>query len=68
VLLTVIRLIHGIGVGGEWGGSVLLAMEWAQTNKNPEQHRTGKFISQTGSFLSAQTGNLPLIRELSGNS
>src|SRR6516164_2500414 len=34
VILTVIRLIQGIGVGGEWGGSVLLAMEWAQTNKN----------------------------------
>ena len=34
VLLTVIRLIQGIGVGGEWGGSVLLAMEWAQTNKH----------------------------------
>jgi MFS family permease len=33
VLLTVIRLIQGIGVGGEWGGSVLLAMEWARTNK-----------------------------------
>jgi MFS family permease len=35
VLLTVIRLIQGIGVGGEWGGSVLLAMEWART----DQHR-----------------------------
>ena len=34
ILLTVIRLIQGIGVGGEWGGSVLLAMEWARTNKN----------------------------------
>jgi MFS family permease len=34
VLLTIIRLIQGIGVGGEWGGSVLLAMEWASTNKN----------------------------------
>ena len=34
VLLTVIRLVQGIGVGGEWGGSVLLAMEWANTNKN----------------------------------
>jgi MFS family permease len=32
--VTVIRLIQGIGVGGEWGGSVLLAMEWAQTNKH----------------------------------
>ena len=34
VILTMLRLIQGIGVGGEWGGSVLLAMEWAQTNKN----------------------------------
>jgi metabolite-proton symporter len=30
VLLTIIRLIQGIGVGGEWGGSVLLAMEWSR--------------------------------------
>jgi MFS family permease len=34
VLLTFIRLVQGIGVGGEWGGSVLLAMEWAKTNKH----------------------------------
>jgi MFS family permease len=34
VLLTIIRLIQGIGVGGEWGGSVLLAMEWARTTKH----------------------------------
>jgi MFS family permease len=34
ILLTIIRLIQGIGVGGEWGGSVLLAMEWARTSKN----------------------------------
>jgi MFS family permease len=34
VLLTLIRLIQGIGVGGEWGGSVLLAMEWSRTTKN----------------------------------
>src|SRR5690349_1665272 len=34
VILTILRLIQGIGVGGEWGGSVLLAMEWARTNKN----------------------------------
>src|SRR6201998_2999845 len=34
VLLTIIRLIQGIGVGGEWGGSVLLAMEWARSSKN----------------------------------
>ena len=34
VIHTLLRLIQGIGVGGEWGGSVLLAMEWARTNKN----------------------------------
>lgn len=28
VLLSVLRFIQGVGVGGEWGGSVLLAMEW----------------------------------------
>jgi MFS family permease len=34
VILTVIRFIQGIGVGGEWGGSVLLSMEWARTNEH----------------------------------
>jgi MFS family permease len=34
VILTVIRFIQGIGVGGEWGGSVLLSMEWARTNRH----------------------------------
>src|SRR5262244_4169948 len=32
IILTVLRFIQGVGVGGEWGGSVLLAMEWARTN------------------------------------
>ncbi len=32
VLLTALRTIQGIGVGGEWGGSVLLAMEWSRHN------------------------------------
>ncbi len=30
VLLTFGRLLQGIGVGGEWGGSVLLAAEWSE--------------------------------------
>jgi len=34
IILTIIRFIQGVGVGGEWGGSVLLSMEWARTNKN----------------------------------
>ena len=32
VILTVLRMVQGIGVGGEWGGSVLLAMEWAKSH------------------------------------
>jgi MFS family permease len=30
VILTILRALQGIGVGGEWGGSVLLSMEWAR--------------------------------------
>src|SRR5437868_7010356 len=29
VLLTIARALQGIGVGGEWGGSVLLSAEWS---------------------------------------
>ncbi len=32
VLLTILRVIQGIGVGGEWGGSVLISMEWARSH------------------------------------
>jgi MFS family permease len=28
ILLTLLRIGQGIGVGGEWGGSVLMSMEW----------------------------------------
>ena len=34
VILTIIRFLQGIGVGGEWGGSVLLSMEWARVNSH----------------------------------
>lgn len=39
VILTILRFIQGIGVGGEWGGSVLLSMEWA----DDRLHRPGYF-------------------------
>jgi len=32
ILLTILRFIQGVGVGGEWGGSVLMSMEWTKTN------------------------------------
>jgi MFS family permease len=34
VILTVLRFIQGIGVGGEWGGSVLMSMEWARNDRS----------------------------------
>ena len=32
VILTAVRFIQGVGLGGEWGGATLMAMEWAKTN------------------------------------
>ena len=33
LLLVLLRLLQGIAIGGEWSGSVLLAMEWGAQNK-----------------------------------
>jgi MFS family permease len=33
VLLTLMRIVQGIGIGGEWGGAVAVATEWKQFNK-----------------------------------
>lgn len=33
VILVALRLFQGIGVGGEWGGSVLMAMEWGSQKR-----------------------------------
>ena len=41
IILTVLRAIQGIGVGGEWGGSVLLSMEWSRSG----QHNRGLLAS-----------------------
>jgi MFS family permease len=34
IILTVLRVLQGLGVGGEWGGSVLIAMEWSRTHSS----------------------------------
>lgn len=34
VILTILRFIQGVGVGGEWGGSVLMSMEWARSDNH----------------------------------
>ncbi|HXZ72824.1 MAG TPA: MFS transporter, partial [Streptosporangiaceae bacterium] len=30
ILMVILRIAQGIGVGGEWGGSVLMSMEWGK--------------------------------------
>src|SRR5690348_4873612 len=34
VILTALRFIQGVGVGGEWGGSVLMSMEWTRSDSS----------------------------------
>ncbi len=33
VILTILRFVQGVGVGGEWGGSVLMSMEWSKSSQ-----------------------------------
>ena len=56
VILTVLRFIQGIGVGGEWGGSVLLAMEWAQQPRPPRPGRLLAAIRRAGGPVPGQPG------------
>ncbi len=30
VILTTVRFIQGLGIGGEWGGATLMSMEWQE--------------------------------------
>lgn len=57
VLLCLCRLGQGIGLGGEWGGAVLLAIENAPTHKKswygmfPQMGAPLGFMCSTGVFL-----------------
>lgn len=33
ILMVMLRIIQGLGIGGEWGGSMLLAVEYAPPEK-----------------------------------
>ena|SRR5262245_3052468 len=50
VILTLLRMVQGIGVGGEWGGSVLLAMEWARHHRQRGWHHGRNSASRPGCF------------------
>jgi len=51
VILTVLRFIQGVGVGGEWSGGVLLAMEWAKSHNRGLISSWPQFGSPAGLFL-----------------
>jgi metabolite-proton symporter len=65
ILLTLLRALQGIGVGGEWGGSVLLSMEWgARTGKRGFIASWPQFGVPVGLLLS--NGVLALVTALTG--
>jgi metabolite-proton symporter len=51
VLLTLGRVLQGIGVGGEWGGSVLLAGEWTDPNRRGFSTSWAQFGAPAGMLL-----------------
>jgi metabolite-proton symporter len=51
VLLVIGRIIQGIGVGGEWGGSVLLAGEWTDPKRRGFTTSWAQFGAPAGLVL-----------------
>jgi metabolite-proton symporter len=51
VLLTLGRVVQGIGVGGEWGGSVLLAGEWTDPKRRGFTTSWAQFGAPAGMLL-----------------
>jgi metabolite-proton symporter len=66
VLLTILRLIQGIGVGGEWGGSVLLSMEWGSKKRRGFMASWPQLGVPLG--LLASTGMVKLMSKTAGDS
>jgi metabolite-proton symporter len=66
VLLTVLRIAQGIGVGGEWGGSVLMAMEWGPGHRRGLMASWPQLGVPMGLLLS--TGMVRLTTSLTGSS
>jgi MFS family permease len=66
ILLTVLRIAQGIGVGGEWGGSVLLSMEWGSHRRRGLMASWPQLGVPMGLLLS--TGMVKLMTVISGDS
>ncbi|MGH9095239.1 MAG: MFS transporter [Acidimicrobiales bacterium] len=66
ILLTVLRVVQGIGVGGEWGGSVLLSMEWGKVRRRGLMASWPQLGVPLG--LVASTGMVKLMTHVAGKS
>jgi metabolite-proton symporter len=64
VLLVVLRLVQGLGVGGEWGGSVTLSMEWGDPKRRGFIASWPQVGVPIGLLLS--TGTVSLVSNLTG--
>ncbi len=62
VILTVLRFIQGVGVGGEWGGSVLMSMEWARSNSRAGWSPPGRNSACPAGFSSPIWPSSPSAR------
>lgn len=56
ILLITLRLIQGLGIGGEWGGALLLAVEYAP----PEKRGLFGSVPQMGVTIGMMLGTLAL--------
>ncbi|MDS9470752.1 MFS transporter [Sporosarcina pasteurii] len=56
ILLITLRLVQGLGIGGEWGGALLLAVEYAP----PEKRGFFGSIPQMGITIGMMLGTLAL--------
>ncbi|HTO34577.1 MAG TPA: MFS transporter [Pararhizobium sp.] len=54
ILLTILRLFQGLALGGEWGGGVLLAVEYAPKKKRGFYGA----VPQTGALIGLALGNI----------
>ncbi|HEX3261041.1 MAG TPA: MFS transporter [Pseudonocardia sp.] len=66
LLLTLLRLIQGAAVGGEWGGSVLIAMEWGESHRRGFTASWPQLGVPMGLLLS--TGMIQIFSAISGPS
>jgi metabolite-proton symporter len=62
VLLTFFRVLQGIGVGGEWGGAVLMAGEWTDPKRRGFTTSFAQFGAPAGMVLA--NGALALVSYL----